>query len=88
MLKQLRSLCCKVQPEFVFIGNDKIQDRDNNVYGKSVFFQFEGNPCPQGTQKRSGSIRRQKEGGKPGQSLRVASAGGTGEAELVSSKPV
>lgn len=55
--------------------------------GKAYSFSLGGeDPCPQGTQKRSGSIRRQKEEGKPEQSLRVASAGGTGEAELVSSK--
>lgn len=63
MLKQLRSLCCKMQPGFVFIGNDKIQDRDNKFYEKSVFFQFEEKPLsPRHPEKIR--VNQEAEGGR------------------------
>lgn len=62
MLKQLHSLCYMMQPGFVFIRNDKIQDRDNNFYRKSIFFQFgERTPVPRAPRKdqgQSGGRRR------------------------------
>lgn len=56
-----------MQPGFVFIGN-KIQDRDNNFYRKSVFFQFGGRtPVPRAPRKdqgQSGGRRREGNLGK------------------------